>query len=137
MEIRIYVKIKNNVSTDTKYQRTEGGFWFCETIDTTRRAYQIKERFIIDKQKTVVEVLEELDPDYVSLPCWPLPPTQWSQTNLISSVKKVMATVEHFPEFDVVRFSPKALQETELQDWLIMANISMDELKKILHIPSV
>jgi hypothetical protein len=137
MEIRIYVPIKNKLSADTKYQRIEGGFWFCETIDTLRRAYQIKERFVIDKQQTVVEVLEELEPEYVSLPCWPLPVVQWEQTNLISSVKNIMATVEHFPEFNVVRFSPKALEETELQDWLIMANISMDELKKTLHLSSV
>ena len=130
MEIRIYIPVKNNLSADTKYQRTEGGFWFCETIDTMRRAYKIKERFFIDKQQTVVEVLEEVEPEYVSLPCWPLPHTSWSQTNLISPVKKVMAIVEHFPEFNVVRFSPKALQETELQDWLIMANISIDTLNK-------
>ena len=124
MEIRIYISVKNNLLTDTKYQRTEGGSWFCETIDTTRRTFQVKDRFFLDK--VVVEVLEKVDPDYVSLPCWPLPSTQWSE------VKNATYTVEHFPEFDVIRFSPKALEETELQDWFKKANISMDELKKKL-----
>ena len=125
-----------------KYQRTEGGCWYSETINNNksieRRTFQIKDRFFIEKQqekqkeeseKCVLEILQEEDPDYVSLPCWPLPSSEWSQTKLSCAC---LAVVEHFPEYTMLRFSPEAMEDSVLQEWLELANISVLELKKYL-----
>ena len=146
MEIRIYIHVKNNLLSNIKYQRIEGGFWYSETIQQERRAFQVKDRFFIEKQvskhqqnqekqekqeKYVLEILEEQDPDYVSLPCWQLPSNEWSETKLST---EFLAVVEHFPEETVLRFSPEAIHESVLQEWLELANISIVEIKNILKI---
>jgi hypothetical protein len=146
MEIRIYISVKNNLVSTIKYQRTEGGFWYCETINQERRAFQVKDRFFIEKQlskyeekqevqekqeKYVLEILEEQDPDYVSLPCWKLPSNDWSETKLST---EFFAVVEHFPETTILRFSPEAIHESVLQEWLELANISVLEVKNLLKI---
>ena len=144
MEIRIYIPINNNnTPSKVSYHRTEGGFWFTETIGPLRRTFQVKDRLFLNKKdqgQTVVEILEEEDPDYVSLPCWPLPAVQWSKTEIQLTNPRFSATVEHFPEFNVVRFSPvvqafkaveavEAVQDNALQPWL--ADISLVELTSI------
>ena len=123
MELRVYIPMKHAITSEVRYQRTEGGFWFTETVHDTcsRRTFRIHERTM--RNGFLVETLEELDPDFVALPCWPLLVQPLSET-ILSAAAKVL----HIPEFSILCCSLESFHTKAVQEWLTLANISVSAL---------
>jgi len=72
--IRIYWSIPSSIdgynSTKNSIQHCEGGWWFAETIGSTRSAFRILDRIPIEPHDCIIEVLEPLADDFVETPCW-------------------------------------------------------------------
>lgn len=49
--------------------RIEGGSWFCEEAADSREAFKVILRKCIDGM--IMELVEELPPDFIQMPCWP------------------------------------------------------------------
>jgi len=117
-QLRIYIPMKHAITSDLQYQRTEGGFWFTETVKDLRRTFRIHERTM--RNGFLVETLEELDPDFVALPCWPLLVQPLSET-ILSAAARVL----HIPEFSILCCSLESFHTKAVQEWLTLTNISV------------
>lgn len=72
--IRIYKKqcnIKINEKDETNIMRCDGGSWFSEQYnDGQRKSYKVIQRIILSDSKSIFEVLEPLEDNFIQLPCW-------------------------------------------------------------------
>lgn len=68
--IRIYIKgfFKELESCCARY---DGGHWFCEEYESgERKSYKVIQRIALSDSKSIFEVLEPLDDNFIQLPCW-------------------------------------------------------------------
>lgn len=71
--IRIYIKgiFKELEGYCARY---DGGHWFCEEYESgERKSYKVIQRIALsdsDDSKSILEILESLDDNFIQLPCW-------------------------------------------------------------------
>jgi len=126
MEIRISIPI-NHVSEifDSSYTRLEGGSWFCETIDTTRRTFDVLTRFYLGQKNIVIEILSESDPDSISLPFWQQELQKCKQTQISDYI------INYFPHSHILCCSLKSLEDPIVIEWLNKAGLLQEEIHVI------
>jgi len=126
MEIRISIPA-DHVSDifNTSYVRVEGGSWFCESIDNTRRTFNVLTRFYLAQKEVVIEILLEDDPDTITLPCWPQESQKCKRIHISDSV------VNYFPHSHVLCCSLKSLDDPIVIEWLIKAGLIQEEIHTV------
>ena len=126
MEIRISIPADHiSENLNSSYTRVEGGSWFCETIDTTRRTFNVLTRFYLAQKDVVVEILLEDDPDSITLPCWPQESQKCKQIHISDSI------VNYFTHSHVLCCSLKSLQDPIVIEWLIKAGLIQEEINTV------
>jgi hypothetical protein len=69
--LRIYTNVKNIDSPNNILKRYDGGDWFSEEYeDGERKSYNVFQRNALSDSETILEFLEELDDNFMQLPCW-------------------------------------------------------------------